>query len=85
MSKHSKTLQSILNPATRTARYTDVKALMEHAGFELRHGSGSGVKFYHPEHKLYLLFHSPHPSPEIKGGALVAVREFCKKYEELLK
>ncbi len=85
MSRHTKTLQSILNPATRTVRYADVKAMLEHAGFELRHGSGSGVKFYHAGHRRYLLFHSPHPSPEIKGGALVAVREFCAKYKELFK
>ena len=85
MSKHSKTLQHILNAATRTVRYADVKAMLEHAGFELRQDGGSGVKFYHPEHRRYLMFHSPHPSPEIKGGALVAVREFCKAHKELFK
>ena len=69
MSKHRKTLAAILNADTRVMRYADVRAMLEHAGFELRTGGGSGVKFYHREHKLYLMFHSPHPSPEIKGGA----------------
>ena len=85
MSKQRKTLRHVLNEAVRTVRYDDVKSMLEHAGFELRRDGGSGVKFYHPEHRRILMFHAPHPSPEIKGGALVAVREFCAKDQELFE
>ena len=78
-------IATILNTDTRAVRYADVRTMLEHAGFELWTDSGSGVKFYHPEHKLYLMFHSPHPSPEIKGGALIAVRKFCDGHKELFQ
>lgn len=76
MRKHVKILQTILEPNTKSVRYEDVSAMLCHFGFSRLEGSGSRVKFDHAEKKLLITLHSPHPSPEISGGALRALRRF---------
>jgi hypothetical protein len=39
---------------------------MEHFGFELKTGGGSGRKFIHPETRATLFMHEPHPSSILK-------------------
>ena len=82
MGKHDKVLQTILNPATNAVRYEDVAAMLAHFGFVRIEGSGSRVKFDHAGKKLLFTLHSPHPSPEISGGALRALRRFLSQHQK---
>ena len=85
MGKHDKTLQTILNPGTSAVRYEDVASMLAHFGFVKIEGSGSRVKFDHAGKKLLFTLHSPHPSPEISGGALRALRRFLSMHQKGLK
>ncbi|MBR6975520.1 MAG: type II toxin-antitoxin system HicA family toxin [Ottowia sp.] len=82
MGKHDKTFQTILNPSTSAVRYEDVAAMLVHFGFAKIEGSGSRVKFDHAGKKLLFTLHSPHPSPEISGGALRALRRFLTMHQK---
>jgi len=41
--------------------------------------AGSRVRFYHKDNDALLLLHRPHPSNEIKGGALGDVKEHLEQ------
>ncbi len=47
--------------------WNELKAIMEHFGFELKTTGGSGRKFIHPETRAAHFVHEPHPSKVLKA------------------
>lgn len=45
----------------------ELKAIMEHFGFELKTGGGSGRKFIRPDTGAAHFMHEPHPSSVLKA------------------
>jgi len=66
MSKHEKLLRRLL---TKPAdfEWSELKAIMQHLGFELKTTGGSGRKFIHPETRAAHFIHEPHPSSVLKA------------------
>ncbi|UOD51325.1 type II toxin-antitoxin system HicA family toxin [Orrella daihaiensis] len=64
MSKYQKTLQKIQRtPTPSDVRWSDLVALLDYLGFELRSGKGSRRKFIHRQTAKTIICHEPHPQP----------------------
>ena len=61
-------------PTSADLRWTDIESLLRAAGAEISEGAGSRVRV--ALHGVRAVFHRPHPSPDMKRGAVRAVRDF---------
>ena len=62
------------NPVPVDIRWNEIEALFRALGAEIGEGSGSRVRV--ALGGVRAVFHRPHPSPEIKRGAVRSVRDF---------
>ena len=75
--KHAKTLGLIFShPASANVRWSDVAALLLDLGAEIseREGSRIGVRLFGER----LVFHRPHPSPDMDKGAVASLRKWLE-------
>ncbi len=63
--------------------WKELQTIMAHFGYQELKGGGSRRKFVHPESRVTVSLHEPHPSPIIKMYALDIVIEHLKQ-EDLL-
>ena len=78
MSKKEKLLKKFLaEPARNDLTFNELRALLNHLGFEVKEGKGSRIKFFHKERKLMVSLHKPHPAPEL-------CREFIRDVQPIL-
>lgn len=74
MSKHDKVLIRIqAKPPACDIKWSDLKALLEHLGYEQLNGSGSRRKFFHKEKNALIVCHEPHPRSEVDKGCVADV------------
>ena len=74
MSKHQKAIERLrAKPAASDIKWSELKAVLEHLGYQMLTGSGSRRKFVHLETKALIICHEPHPSPNVDKGCVVAV------------
>lgn len=73
--RHRKTLELIYeNPVRPDIAWSDIEALLRHAGAEISEGRGSRVRI--ALNGIRAVFHRPHPNRETDKGALKSVRRF---------
>jgi hypothetical protein len=73
--RHRRTLSRIFaEPSPADLRWSDIESLLRAAGAEIGEGAGSRVRV--ALGGVRAVFHRPHPSPELKRGAVRAVRDF---------
>ncbi len=63
-------------PVPADLRWDDIEALLNALGAAISEGDGSRVRI--ALNGVRAVFHRPHPSPDIKCGAVRAVRDFLK-------
>ncbi|WP_202798484.1 type II toxin-antitoxin system HicA family toxin [Marinobacterium stanieri] len=63
----------------RTYNWNELETLLNGLGYETKQGSGSRVKFYHPEKDHLLSLHKPHPGNEMKAYAVKYVAQELKE------
>lgn len=64
MGKQEKLLDRLFTiPADFT--WSELTSLLTGLGFQEKQGSGSRVKFFHPESRTVISLHKPHPNNEI--------------------
>ena len=74
MSKHEKALDRLrAKPPAADIKWNELKALLEHLGYEMLKNSGSRRKFVHSKTKALIICHAPHPSPDVDKGCIVDV------------
>jgi predicted RNA binding protein YcfA (HicA-like mRNA interferase family) len=79
MTKKEKLLKKILEiPPRSDLTFKDLQVVLEGFGYKLIEGSGSRVKFFHPETKDLFLLHKPHPSPILKKYLIKQLQEKIK-------
>ena len=61
-------------PVPTDLRWNEIEALLRAAGAEISEGAGSRVRV--ALGGVRAVFHRPHPSPEVRRGAVRAVRDF---------
>ena len=66
MAKIEKALRRLTSKPT-DFEWIELKAIMQHCGFELKTTGGSGRKFIHPETRAAHFIHEPHPSSVLKA------------------
>ena len=73
--RHRKTLGLIYeNPVRSDIAWSDIEALLQHAGAEISEGRGSRVRIALNGSRA--VFHRPHPNRETDKGALKSMRRF---------
>ncbi|MGD9508748.1 MAG: type II toxin-antitoxin system HicA family toxin [Geminicoccaceae bacterium] len=73
--RHRRILVRIFaEPVPVDLRWNEIEALLRAAGAEISEGAGSRVRV--ALGGVRAVFHRPHPNPELKRGAVRAVREF---------
>ena len=82
MSKFQKALAR-LKTRPKDFNWNELQTIMAHFGYQELKGGGSRRKFVHPESKVTVSLHEPHPSPSMKMYALDIVIEHLKQ-EDLL-
>lgn len=74
MSKHQKALERLrARPVASDIKWSELKAVLEHLGYEMLANSGSRRKFVHMQTKALIICHEPHPSPSVEKGCIAAV------------
>lgn len=74
MSKHQKALERLrAKPVASDIKWSELRAVLEHLGYELLTNSGSRRKFVHLESRALIILHEPHPSPNVAKGCIAAV------------
>ena len=82
MSKHKKALERLCaRPPASDLKWHDLKALLEHLGYEMLTNSGARRKFVHKATKALIICHEPHPSPNVDKGCIAAVVAHLKANE----
>jgi hypothetical protein len=76
MSKREKLLKRLLSKPS-DFEWSELEAVMEIFGFELRKTGGSGRKFVRPE--AVFAIHEPHPDSVLKAYQVTAVISFLSK------
>jgi predicted RNA binding protein YcfA (HicA-like mRNA interferase family) len=66
MAKMEKALKR-LSSKPSDFEWNELKAIMQHLGFELKTTGGSGRKFIHSETRATYFIHEPHPSGILKA------------------
>ena len=73
--RHRRILARIFaEPVPADLRWNEIEALLRAVGAEIGEGAGSRVRV--ALGGVRAVFHRPHPSPEVKRGAVRAVRDF---------
>jgi len=81
MSKKDKLLLKFLElPPKKDLTFSELNTLLAACGFEKIEGTGSAVKFYHPQKDIMINLHKPHPSPILK---VYLVKQIQAKLKEL--
>ena len=81
MSKHQKALNRLrARPPASDFKWSELKTILEHLGYEMLKGSGSRRKFFHPVSKALISCHQPHPSPNVDKGCIVDVVTHLEAY-----
>jgi hypothetical protein len=76
-SKHHRTLEQIFdNPVRSDVRWTEIEALLRSLDATLSEGRGSRVRI--SLSGMDVVFHRPHPQPDMDKGALKAMRRFLE-------
>ena len=79
MSKHQKALDRICaKPPAANIKWNELKAVLEHLGYEMLKNSGSRRKFVHTKTKALIICHEPHPSPDVDKGCISDVAAHLK-------
>jgi len=81
MSKHQKALDRLCaTPSPADIKWQELKAVLEHLGYDLLKNTGSRRKFYHHGKKALFICHEPHPSPNVDKGCIADVVEHLRAY-----
>ena len=73
--KHQRTLALIFeNPMRSDVHWSDIIAMLRHAGADISEGKGSRVRI--ALNGIRAVFHRPHPNKETDKGALKSMRRF---------
>lgn len=81
MSKHSKALAKLSAvPPPSDLKWDELKAVLEHLGYEMLRGGGSRRKFFHPQKNALIICHQPHPSGEVDRGCITDVVTHLKAH-----
>lgn len=76
MSKAGKLLKKLKkDPPPKDFTWGDLCTLLLSLGFEEKQGSGSRVKFIHPELCYPISLHRPHPENELKKYVIEQVKD----------
>lgn len=79
MSKQKKALERLCaTPPPADIKWSELKALLEHLGYEMLKNAGSRRKFYHKEKNALISCHEPHPSPDVDKGCVADVVEHLR-------
>jgi predicted RNA binding protein YcfA (HicA-like mRNA interferase family) len=74
MSKHQKALDRLCaQPPASDIKWNELKAVLEHLGYEMLKNNGSRRKFVHKQTKALIICHEPHPSPDVDKGCIADV------------
>lgn len=74
MSRRQKALARLCaTPPPADLKWAELKAALEHLGYDVLTGAGSRRKFVHRETKQVISLHEPHPSPEVCKAAIADV------------
>lgn len=78
MGKQEKLLKKFLeNPIRSDLTFKELSSLLESFGYKKKQGSGSRVKFIHPQKSL-ILIHKPHPSDILKKYLVKELQKILK-------
>jgi len=81
MSKKDKLLRQFLeSPARKDLTFFELDRLLSACGYQKVEGSGSAVKFYHPEKDSLINLHKPHPGNILK---VYLVKQIQLKIKEI--
>ena len=79
MSKHQKALDRLcVTPPPADIKWQELKAVLEHLGYDLLKNTGSRRKFYHEGKKAVIICHEPHPTPNVDKGCVADVVEHLR-------
>ena len=74
MSKHQKALDRLrTKPPAADIKWGELKAVLEHLGYEMLKNNGSRRKFVHTKTKALIICHEPHPTPDVDKGCIADV------------
>ena len=74
MSRHQKALDKLrVKPPASNIKWSELKAVLEHLGYEMLSNSGSRRKFVHSKTKALIICHEPHPSPDVDKGCIADI------------
>ena len=80
MSKHQKALERLCaSPPPANFKWADLRAILEHLGYDMLKNTGSRRKFVHRETKAIISCHEPHPSPDVDKGCIADVVEHLRR------
>lgn len=78
MSKKDKLIGRLLNKP-KDFTFDEMESLLKYFGYELKQGSGSGVKFIKDGGNEVINFHKPHPNGILKRYVLDQVMDKLRK------
>jgi predicted RNA binding protein YcfA (HicA-like mRNA interferase family) len=78
MNKHDKLLSRLFE-RPKDFKWRELQTLLSGLGYKEKSGSGSRVKFYHPESKSIIALHRPHPGNIVKAYAVNEVIDKLKQ------
>jgi putative sterol carrier protein len=78
MSKKEKLIEKLLSKP-KDFSYDEMETLLKYLGYNLKQGSGSGVKFIKEGTNEVINFHKPHPNGVLKSYILEQVIEKLRK------
>ncbi len=79
MSKIKKNVDRLTaKPPPSDFKWSELKSVLEHLGYEELKGSGSRRKFVHRKTKALIICHEPHPQPEVDKGCIAQVVRHLK-------
>ena len=80
MAKQQRTLEKLARkPAPADIRWEELKAALEHLGYQELPNSGSRRRFVHSTDGHVISLHKPHPQPEVKQYVIRMVAEQLKQ------
>jgi len=78
MTRRQKSIDRLLSKPT-DFEWSELTALMENFGYELKSSGGSGRKFIHSQTQAVLLMHEPHPGKILKAYQVREAIRFLKQ------
>ena len=80
MTKHRKALARLsASPPPADVKWVELKAVLEHLGYEVIKGAGSRRKFYHKGLDDLIICHEPHPSPDVDKACVCDVVDHLRQ------